>query len=312
MKKFLLFILFVVILGGAGYTAYRSVKFTPRGQILVAYDTEDKRIITSSGSGWVIAPYALIPGRVAFYTIETNGTLEVDCSLPLQELELLDDSLYSVSVKLSMRYSVDAKSYIPSASQLEDPAAAIADKLESDLLSEFASIMRPYLNSPFAPDRLREQWPDLLVTIEERCRSRAQEYGISVNGIDALTILKIPDEEIYNYGLQLRTDLMELRKKHLVEREALQHSLDLKSIETGTYYEHLQKISDIIAGNPDVLKYIYIEKLAPSVKMIIPVNSDGYAFGLDKISETKKDVKKSEDAKESKDKKVSEDIDNLK
>jgi len=106
------------------------------------------------------------------------------------------------------------------------------------------------------------------------------------------------------YGISLRNDLMELRKKHLIERENLNNALNLKSVETGKYYEHLQKISDIIATNPDILKYIYIEKLAPNVKIIAPINSNGYAFGLDNIDESEKDVKKLEksDKPESKDK----------
>jgi len=49
---------------------------------------------------------------------------------------------------------------------------------------------------------------------------------------------------------------------------------------------------------------MYIEKLAPNVKIIAPINSNGYAFGLDNIDESEKDVKKLEksDKPESKDK----------
>jgi len=304
VKKFFAFVFIITIIASAGYFAYSSVKFAPKGQILVAYDNSEKRIIALSGNGWIVAPYAVIPGRVQFYSIEPDGFFEVECSLSLGELDILDDPAYNVSVTLVLNYTVDSKVYVPSSSQLKDPSGAIVGRLQSELKSEFADVINPYLEPPFDSEKLTLNWDDILLAIEKKIRERAIKYGIDVTSLKAQTILQVPSREMYEYGISLRNDLMELRKKHLIERENLNNALNLKSVETGKYYEHLQKISDIIATNPDILKYIYIEKLAPNVKIIAPINSNGYAFGLDNIDESEKDVKKLEksDKPESKDK----------
>ena len=67
------------------------------------------------------------------------------------------------------------------------------------------------------------------------------------------------------------------------ELKALESEGDIRRMKSydDYYAARLERISKIVATNPAILKYIYIDKLGGNVKMILSSGSEGYPFGLE-------------------------------
>ena len=75
----------------------------------------------------------------------------------------------------------------------------------------------------------------------------------------------------------------------------LRNSLEKDKIASEAYYEKLSRIGNMIKDNPEILKYIYIDKLAGNIKVIISSekNAMPVIFGQDqdvKDSDLKKEI----------------------
>lgn len=302
MKKFFAFILFLLVLGGAGYAAYRTVKFVPEGQLLIVFDTQEDRVLYSCQQGWHVVPYLLIPGRVQLFPVDTTGAFTISVELPLPELVVLDDSNYSISYGVSVAYRLETDSFKPTKSFLDEPERIIQSAVSLYASNAFTELLSSYVTENYDPESIKTDWYELKTSFYSRIEAGGMRHGVQITGISEQSVLKIPTEEIYQYGIALRNDLLELRKKHAINLEDVQHSLNLKELETDKYYQKLQRISQLIAENPELLKYMYIEKLGENVQVILPQGASGYPFGLDNRKEDKKSVP--EDTEQ--------DIDNLK
>lgn len=281
MKKFFLFVFILLVLGGLGYCAFKIVKYNPKGQFLVVADKKEDRILFSSSRQWNIVPYAIIPGRTELYTIVTSGTLDVECKLTIPELASLNDSLYDITFQMAVEYGIDVDTFAPTKNFLSNPDGIINAALSSKAQAEFVSLISAYLREGYNPEIITAEWDIIKNSLVKRLGQDAKKMGVHIISVGETDLLKLPPLEVYEYGKIFRDDLLELKKKHNLEAENLRHALDLKSIETDDYYKHLEKISALIKDNPDLLKYMYIEKLSPNVQVVVPVNEDGYAFGLD-------------------------------
>ncbi len=302
MKKFLSFIFFWLIVGGAGYFAYTTVKYVPEGQLLIVFDTNEDRVLYSCQEGWNIVPYTVIPGRVQLYPVDTTGSFTISFQLPIPDLVVLDDPLYSIRYGVSVDYELETESFNPTKSFLSDPEQIIQTAVSMYARNAFTELLSTYVTGEFQPERIKNDWYEIKGSLYSRIESGGARNGVKISGISEQEVLKIPDENMYQYGVSLKDDLLMLRKKHALEYEDVQHALNIKDLETGKYYEKLQKISDLISANPDLLKYMYIEKLGSNVQVVLPQGVTGYPFGLDKKEEEKMIVPESNE----------EDIDNLK
>ncbi|MFW5808763.1 MAG: hypothetical protein ACOCWH_06890, partial [Spirochaetota bacterium] len=232
-----------------------------------------------------IIPYMIIPGRVQLYPIDTTGSFSVDVSVPLPELTLLDDPVYTIRYGISVYYELEEDDFNPTKSFMSEPEKIIQSAVTQLASDAFTELMSDYVTEGYFPDRIQEDWTGLKSTFLTRVRKGGEQYGVRITQISEETVPRIPDDDMYQYGISLRDDLLELRRRHAIEVETIQHSLDVKKIQTEQYYGELQKISDLISQNPDLLKYMYIEKLGENVQVILPQGMSGYPFGLDRRAE---------------------------
>jgi hypothetical protein len=281
MKKFFFLIIFLAIVSGAGYFAYATIKHVPDGQLLIVFDTTEDRVLYSCETGWHVIPYTVIPGRVSLYPVDTSGAFSINLELALPELTLLDDDEYSIHYGLSLEYELQTESFVPTKSFLTEPEKIIQSAVSLYARNAFTELLSNYVGSSYDPVEINNDWNEIKTSLFSRIKSGAKKQNVVITTISENSVIKIPSEEIYLYGMTLRDDLLELRKKHAINLESVQHSLDLKAIESNTYYEHLQKISDLISTNPDLLKYMYIEKLGENVEIILPQSITGFPLGLD-------------------------------
>jgi hypothetical protein len=100
-----------------------------------------------------------------------------------------------------------------------------------------------------------------------------------------------PDNKLVAEAIQKTKEIRDInfnikKQEILLKREALKERGDFEF-----YYEKLLKISSLIKDNPNILKYIYIDKLGGNIKVIISSDKTGLPSMFGDLSESNSSVK---------------------
>ena len=85
----------------------------------------------------------------------------------------------------------------------------------------------------------------------------------------------LPNQQVYNEGIAHAADLRKMDKTIEKELIDVRSAMERDRIKNEQFYGKLKEISKIISANPDILKYIYIDKMAGNVNVILSSDNSG-------------------------------------
>ncbi len=282
MKKiFYLFICLLLFVGGC-YIFACCVISIENGQFCVF---EDK----STGEMQVLRPgynfiwQGVIPGRVSLSNISKKNIDFFDLRIKIKSMEELSDDSYSVKLRFNISYEIDEKIISDVfRSQISDDKKVFFKAIMKFLNGNFTEELSPYLYPKYRRRDILKDKDRIINYSLESVKKQCLGIGIKILSYEIVGSMDLPASEVYFEGVRYCTELREKEKNNKKELIKFYTKLQKEKNLNKIYFEKLEEISNLIKKNPDILRYIYIDKMADNVRVIIAPDKSGIPLWLDK------------------------------
>ena len=266
MGKVQKIIIAAFIIAALIYIFVRAVVFVGSGVFAFVTDAEGQ-MLGYLHNGVNIVPQGIV-SKVKINYIPLNGSCDVDIVIPVPPLELIKSDHYSIKIPVAVNYTLDAKRLTLVVQKLYADSQYMPLQLQKRLLDKITENLKKYLLPYYQYNLLQANIQKELVLAIAHVKESCAKDGILINEVITGTIY-IPDYAVYIEGRKFLNELLQQEKANTLRLNAVQQKLKENEINNAQYLEYLEKMSKIIAKNKDILKYIYIDKLADNVKVIV-------------------------------------------
>ena len=300
MKRSLKGFVILVIILGVVYVLLFSIERIGEGKRVVVEDLRTKkivRVVRPLVNGYAFVWQASLPCWFSFNETQTERIARYDIKIVIPSLDNLKEDYYRLIVPLRVQYRIDWQRFSDS-SKLADNGRELDDTVKLYFENALKKEMQAYLHPVYQREALALQINAMTERSGKEVGSEIKALGLVLVNAAVFGGISLPDRALYNEGVLHAADLRKMDRtieKGLME---VRSSMAREKIKNEMFYGKLLEISKIIKNNPDILKYIYIDKMGGNVKVIL--SSD--ATGLPNLLEEAKIPKKGKP----------EDIDNLK
>jgi hypothetical protein len=160
-------------------------------------------------------------------------------------------------------------------------------------------LLQDYLTPAYRGAAIVEARETIIKSLKETITSKFANEGINIDDLRYTSAISLPDNRRYEEGLvyleNLRRMMIENDRK-LIE---IKGQLERDAQSTESLYKKYREISRIISENPAMLKYIYIDKMAGNLKLIISSDKSAFPAFLDESAGAYRENKENK-AKENK------------
>jgi hypothetical protein len=266
MGKVQKIIIAAFIIAALIYIFVQAVVFVGSGVLAFVTDAEGQ-MLGYLHNGVNIVPQGIV-SKVKINYIPLNGSCDVDILIPVPPLELIKSDHYSIKIPVAVNYTLDAKRLTLVVQKLYADSQYMPLQLQKRLLDKITENLKKYLLPYYQYNLLQANIQKELVLAIAHVKESCAKDGILINEVITGTIY-IPDYAVYIEGRKFLNELLQQEKANTLRLNAVQQKLKENEINNTQYLEYLEKMSKIIAKNKDILKYIYIDKLADNVKVIV-------------------------------------------
>jgi len=280
MKKLIKTIILVLLIIAAGYFVYSSVVIINEGNIGIAEDTGDQVVTQVLKPGINIVLGSLIPGRVEVVKLPVKGSSFFNVTVDIPPLSSLESKYYSISVPIDVNYRLQPDSLSFDPGELRDGKGYIKNTVEKLAAGEINKEFSEYLSPSYNRGVLLRRQQDLVESAFKNIRKKCDSLGIAVTDINLSGNITFPETAAYYEGIRYYNELKQMERNNRKELLKLKNDLAKKDLSGDKYIEKLKRVSTLVKDNPDLLKYIYIDKLGGNVKVILSSEKTGVPFGL--------------------------------
>ena len=234
-----------------------------------------------------------LPWIYSLEIADTSTTVLINANVAIPSLAALKDDIYSVKIPFSVTYRIDRqnppdKSFFSSKETMDAYVRTFIESICSSILAD-------YLQPVYNRNGILKNEPELNAMIITRIMEKLKSAGIICDKLEIVTRGYLPDEELYREGLARCRELRDLNFVNMKQQISVKNGLLKDRSQYELYYEKLFRVSGLIKDNPDILKYIYIDKMGDDIKVIISSDKTGIPvmFGSpidDKKSDLKGDI----------------------
>ncbi len=228
-------------------------------------------------------------GEVAVAKATDNALLDtknrlaesVELKIAIPPLGDLKSDFYRISIPVKLVATVDPRRLSTEPKRIAGDRSAITAELKAALEGAFQKELSPYLAPLYNLNAIAANQAAIARAAIARGVEWGRGAGIYITSIEAAGNFQLPDQRTYNEGMQYYRDLQELERANKKQLIALATELEREKRLRAVYLEKLSEVSKLIRANPALLKYIYIDRLAGNVKVIIAPDKSGMPLGLD-------------------------------
>ncbi len=280
MKKLIKVIFIIILFGAAGYFAYNCVYYINDSTIGIVEDTRDDVVLQMAEPGVNIIWKSIIPGRIKVHRVPIKDSSFADILVDIPPLGNLESSYYQIKVPIGFRYRLIPENISFDPAELKKGKKYINHTIKRLAAAEIDKEFSRYLAPVYNRGVLVQRYDELVETAIERIMKKSSSLGIELAEMGLSGNISFPERSIYYEGVRYYNDLRQLEKDNMKEMIRLQNNLKRQSLSRDKYVEKLKEISSLVKGNPELLKYIYIDKLGDNVKVILSSERGGVPFGL--------------------------------
>lgn len=281
MKRLRNILFIIILLTLAGYLYVNCFFMIEEGVFGLVRSEQTGDIIRVLDSGYHIIPEGIIPEEISLMTFRKKESRLFDLSIPIPSLEMTKSDFYAITIPVSVQYAVSPERITLITEEWGDDRDYIPHLLKRFMTGYFVREFTPYFSPVYRRVELERDMDEIVQSVSESLTAQGRGIGIEITAFRLSGAVRLPDTEIFFDGLQYLKELMEVEKNNKKELIILRSKLERDEIYNKQFYQKLEEISRLIKQNPDLLKYMYIEKMADKVKVIITPEQSGMPFGLD-------------------------------
>lgn len=282
-NKFIFILFFILIASASAYLLANCIKRVPEGHFTIFKDktTGDTKLL-SPGIHFLIQ--GLYPDRIILRSFKNINNNIFNLKIEIPPFGLNNESL-CIRMTCNVSYAVDNNIQIPDI-QLENNNF-FNDTIEGIIKANIKTELLPYITPYYKPESITNDKDKITEKALSRSKQQCKDMGLDIRKFELIGQMELPLKELYYNELKFLNELRDIEKNNKKELLILESKLLNEQKHNESYYNKLQEISKLIKENPDLLKYIYIEKLADNVKVILTSDKSGFPLGLtsDKIIE---------------------------
>lgn len=263
---------FVVVLSLI-YCSFFSFFLLKDNEIGLVYDKFSGKAVYYFSSKYNFVWHGLQPWQYKIEKISNKRSLNLNLTTALPGIRPLENEIYYVKVPVQIEFELD-KSNLPDVIDFSESGETYL-YIKSVLQGTIDESFSKYIGKNYNRSELIQKKGVIVKEFPGLISEKFTNSQYKLNKVEISGVIYFPEMEIYREGIayskELRTMLIEKKKIFL----KLESDLQKEKTKNSNYFEKLKKISELIKENPDILKYIYIDKMAPNIKVIISSDKTG-------------------------------------
>jgi hypothetical protein len=136
-------------------------------------------------------------------------------------------------------------------------------------------MLNDFLEPQYTRERLMLEQKRLNDDVAAEISRKLASLGIITEKFEFILPGYYPDTKLYQEALLKNREMRELDFSNKKQEILMKRQLLKEKSEFEFYFEKLSKVSTIIRDNPQILKYIYIDKMGDNIKVIISSDKTG-------------------------------------
>jgi hypothetical protein len=288
-KIIIFIILLIILISVFVFIISNCVKYVPESSFTVLKDTRtgDVRLL-SPGIHFFIQGY--YPDRIILRSFNNKNSSIYNIKIDIPPFDSLGKDFLCINVAFNVIYSINYMN-INIASIQPDNGSYFYDAVGQIIKANLRSELLPYILPNYKPDSIISGIAKIRENVFNRTKEQCNAAGLEIEKFEISGQIELPLKETYDSEVKYLNELKDIEKNNKKELLILESKIFNEQKVNSSYYNKLQEISKIIKDNPDILKYIYIDKLADNVKIIITSDKTGIPSGLinEKIIEKGRD-----------------------
>jgi len=259
-------------------------------EIIILKDIKNNRNLQVYTGAYNFIWQGVLPWKYSTVKIPVKYSSIINILIKIPSLSSLSDEAYQIKLPININYRID-KSNIPDISNLNNKA-----DLERYIIDKSAiicqSVLIKYIEPKYNRDDIIKDEEAVSESIKSELVKKLGNLGILVDKADFIASGYFPDNKLYAEGLIQNKEMRDLDFLNRKQEIILTKKLIKERYENELYFEKLLKVSSLIKDNPEILKFIYIDKMGDDIKVIISSDKTGLpAMFSDEINRAKPGVK---------------------
>ncbi|MCP4133277.1 MAG: hypothetical protein GY754_20075 [bacterium] len=279
INKFFI-LLFVLV---AAYCTYSSITKIEDGYLGLLEDKRSGNAVGKFYKKYNFTWQESLRWWFAVRKVDVKTSTTVNIEMPIPPLERLDGDAYTIKGKIKLDYNINREKF-RKLNGLSNNKAGLQKSVKTNVMGIVRGIINPYLVPIYKRNELFAQKETILKNIELQLGDYFKRSGLDLTSFKVIDTILLPDQQVYKDGLTHLTQVRNIERKNELNLETLRSRLARKRLKDEELYNKLTSLSKIIKKNPDILKYMYIEKMADNVKVIVsssgsaalPINFDAH------------------------------------
>ena len=281
MGKFKFF-LFLLVLGGcAAYVYLFSIVHPDNSRFAIVIDNERSEVIRVVGPGYTFEKQGLFPKRISWLYFPRKSSERVEIRVPIHNLEEIGNDRYAIVLPLNIHYEIILSDLSVNVFRGTDVRKAFSSHIARVLTGVLTKELYRYCVPTYNRDLLARESEAVVSRAIEIARDECRKSGIALTEASLLGIVRLPELAVYADGLKYLQELRDVERANARELLQLQGKIEREKIDTEQYVKRLERIAGLVKANPDLLRYIYIDRIADKVKVLVVAERTGMPFGLD-------------------------------
>ncbi len=286
IKLLIKLIVFLSIIYGLYFSIYRSAK----EEIVVLKDLKNNKVLYVFTSPYNFIWQGSLPWEYNVSKMPVVNTAIVNIQVKIPGLSSLNDDLYLIKLPVNISYRID-KTNMPDVAFLNSKI-----DIENYIVDKAAivcqTVLMNYIDPSYDKNKILKNEKIIIETMTSELVKKIANVGIIFENIEFISPGYFPDNKLYAEGVVQNKEMRDLDFSNKKQEVLLSKKLIKEKHENELYFEKLLRISSLLKDNPEILKFIYIDKMGDDIKVIISSDKTGLpAMFSDSEDRTKPGVK---------------------
>jgi len=262
-------LVFSAIIFGLYFSIYKS----GNDEIILLKDKSDNVIqvyISSYNFIW----QGTMPWKYTVAKISVKQSAIINIQVKIPSLSSLNDDSYLIKLPVNISYQID-KTNLPDISHLKSKLAVENYIIEkATLISQ--TVLMNYMEPVYDKNNIIRNEKAIIEVMTSELFKKIKSLGIIPDKIEFISPGFYPDNKLYAEGIVQNKEMRDLDFSNKKQEILLSKMLIKEKHENELYFEKLLRISAILKDNPEILKFIYIDKMGHDIKIIISSDKTGF------------------------------------
>ncbi len=274
-------VLRIIFISALIYAALFSIYKVEENQLGIVKEVNSGRTIYSFSNDVNFIRHGLLPWIYRVETIPVSGTALIEVEIPVAQGNVDPGSIMLLKIPLEVVYKIDRESP-------PEPDFFNGDDARDQFLLKRASltgrgVLKRYLEPVYNRSGISRDENSIIDAISSELEKNLAVSGLIAESVKGAGSIFLPSINLYRERLQRDAEMRAIAFENKKQEIQLKNKMDKERLSTDAYYDNLARMAGIIKDNPEILKYIYIDKIAGNIKVIVSSEKSGIPviFGQD-------------------------------